>query len=581
MRSPQLTASLLFTLLGAGSIACTSEIEQPGQNPGATGGSSATAGSGGINQPGAGNSGVGGGSSGTAGQSSVCTTTGPTAVKAPLRRLTRFEYNNTVRDVAAVTDAPANLFPPEDVGSGFGTDTSIQSVGDVLAEKYMTTARNLAASLTSTMRIAELAPCAASPAAADEAACARTVIEGFVPKIFRRPLEAGDADDFAQLFQTVRSGGSSFASSLAAVLEVAFQSPEFLYRPELGKAVAGNPALWQPTDYEMASRLSYLFYGSSPDKELTDAAAAGQLSDAASIRAQAERMLGQAKAKDVARYFFDSLLPIQALGSLTRTENYGGFTQEIGHLMRQETQTFLQDQVFNGGTWATALTAPHTFVNDKLAAYYGLTGVTGSEFRKVTLDGQKRAGLMTQAGVLAGPIHSDPNNPVVRGAFVLHKVMCVKISTPPASLGPIVPPDPAKGGTSRERYTEHSKNPECRSCHNVLDPIGFALENFSSVGQWQDMEGGKVIDVAVTSPQLGSFTGAVELGKKLAESEDVQACFATNWANYAYGRASEEQDACTMQQLQETFKTKGYNIKELLLELSQTSTFLYMTQVTP
>jgi hypothetical protein len=354
-----------------------------------------------------------------------------------------------------------------------------------------------------------------------------------------------------------------------------------LYRPELGKPVAGNAALFQPTDYEMASRLSYLLYGSTPDDELLAAAAAGQLSTAEGIRAQAERMFGEPQARDVVRFFFDSLLPIQALGSLTRTPDYGGFTQEIGHLMREETQTFLQDQVFSGGTWHAVFTAPYTFANETLAKYYGIPDVTGPDFRKVMLDGTKRAGLMTQAGMLAGPIHSDPTNPVVRGAFVLDKLMCDKIPSPPATLGNIVPPDPGLGGTTRDRYSEHSKDDRCRNCHNKLDPIGFALENFNSVGQWQDMEGGKVIDVSVTSPELGSFSGAVELGKKMAESPIVQACFATNWANYAYGRGTDEQDACTMKQLRETFQAKGYNIKELLLELTQTSSFLYMAQVQP
>jgi hypothetical protein len=553
-----------LTLAATGLPACTGIIEQSTQDGGATAG---WAGPGGPGMSGGG--------------AAPVSCTGPSAVKAPLRRLTRFEYNNTVRDVAKVMDAPANLFPPEDVGSGFGTDAKIQSVSDVLAEKYLGTARHLAEALTSPARIAELAPCATAPAAADEASCARSVIEGFVPKAFRHPLEAGDADGLVQLFQKVRSGGSSFASSLAAVLEAAFQSPEFLYRPELGKPVKGNAALFQPTDYEMASRLSYLFYGSSPDDELLKAAAEGQLSTPEGVRAQAERMLGQTKARDVVRFFFDSLLPIQALGSLTRSKDYGGFTQEIGHLMRQETQTFLQDQAFNGGTWSSVFTAPHTFVNEKLAQYYGLPGVSGEDFQKVMLDGTKRAGLMTQAGILAGPIHSDPNNPVVRGSFALSKLMCIVVPSPPASLGNIVPPDPGLGGTARDRYTAHSDRAECRQCHAKLDPIGFALENFTSVGQWQDMEGGKVIDVSVDSPELGSFSGAVELGKKMAESDLVQACFATNWANYAYGRGTDEQDACTMQQLQQTFQAKGYSIKELLLELSQTSTFLYMTQVQP
>lgn len=570
MSRPKLASVATLTLAAAGLLACTGEIGQ--SQPNGSGGASS---SGGL--------GSGGGAAGSTvnGGSGPVECKGPVPVKAPIRRLTRFEYNNTVRDVAGATDAPANLFPPEDVGSGFGTDAKIQSVSDVLVEKYMTTARKLAESLTSATGLSKLPACAASPAAAEEAACARTVIDTFIPKVFRRPLEASDADGLAQLFQTVRAGGGTFHSSLAAVLEAAFQSPEFLYRVEFGKPVAGNAALYQPTDYEMAARLSYLFYGSSPDETLLQAAAAGQLSTAEAVRAQAERMLMTKNAEDVVRFFFDNLLPIQALGSLTRSENYGGFTQEIGHLMRQETQLFLKEQVFNGGTWKEVFTAPYTFVNDKLATFYGMPGVTGSEFRKVMLDGTKRAGLMTQAGILAGPIHSDPNNPVVRGSFVLNKLMCVKISTPPPSFGNISPPDPGLGGTARDRYTEHSKNPECRGCHNLLDPIGFALENFTSVGQWQDMEGGKVIDVAVTSPQLGSFTGAVELGQKMAESADVQACFATNWANYAYGRATDEQDACTMQQLQQTFQTKGYNIKELLLELSQTSTFLYMQQVQP
>jgi hypothetical protein len=549
-------------------IGCTAEIVSGGHNGGSADGSGG----------GSGPSGPGGGSGfGPVVDPEACKT--PAPPKAPLRRLTRFEYNNTVRDLAKVTDAPANLFPPEDVGSGFGTDASQQSASIDLVEKYFDTARSMAAALTSAERVSALAPCAAAPAAADEAACARTVIENFVPKAFRRPLEAGEADGLAQLFQTVRAGGSSFQSSLAAVLEATFQAPEFLYRPEFGKPVPNRADVKQPTDHEMASRLSYLFYGSMPDDELWAAASAGQLSTMDGVRAQADRMLKNDKARDVARFFFDSLLPIQALGSLTRTKDYGGFTQEIGHLMRQETQMFLQDQLFNGGTWPTALTAPHTFLNQKLAEYYGITGVTGDQFQKVPLDGVKRAGLLTQAGVVSGPIHSDPNNPVVRGVFILDKLMCIKISTPPASLGPIVPPDPALGGTSRERYTAHSKNDACAGCHKMIDPIGFALENFTSVGQWQEMENGKPIDVRVESPQLGTFSGAVELGQRLAQSPDALACFATNWANFAYGRSTDEQDACTMSQLQNAFQSSGYTIKDLLIALTQTNTFLYMPAV--
>lgn len=498
--------------------------------------------------------------------------------KQPLRRLTRFEYNNTVRDLAGVTDNPANNFPPEDVGNGFGTDANTQTVQSVGVEKYNKTAKNIAASLTASDKIAGLAPCATAPAAADEASCARTVIENFVPRAFRRPLEAGEADGLVQLFQAVRMGGSSFSSSVAAIVEAVLQSPEFLYRPEFGVPVEGRTDLLRPTAYEMANRLSYLYLGSMPDDGLRAAAASGALLTPDGVKKEAERLLGGDRSHLVVRSFFDSLLPIQDLASFVRNE-FPEFTAELGAAMRMETQTFLEKETFGAGTWPNVFTANYTYVNETLAKFYGISGITGPDFQKVMLDGTKRAGLMTQAGIVSGPVHSDFTNPVVRGNFVLSKLMCVKIATPPAALGPIVPPDPKVGGTARERFTEHSKNPQCAGCHAMLDPIGFSMENFNAIGQWQDHENGKPIDVTVTSPQLQTFSGAVELGKKLAAYPETQSCFAVNWANYAYGRGTTEQDGCTMQELQDNFKASSYNIKELLTQLAQTDTFLYLPAV--
>lgn len=498
--------------------------------------------------------------------------------QAPLRRLTRFEYNNTVSDLAKVTDAPANNFPPEEVGSGFGTDVNKQSVPDLLAEKYVNTAGKIARAMTAPQRISELSPCASSPTPDNEAGCVRSVIDTFVPRAYRRPLEAGEADSLSQLFQTVRTAGNNFTSSLTAVLEAVLQSPNFLYRPEFGTQVAGRPELMRPTDYEMATRLSYLFLGSMPDDALRAAAAAGALATPEGVKAEATRLFNQQGARKVVRHFFDNLLPIQGLAALSRSDKTF-MAKGIGRLMREETQTFLENEVFGGGTWPQALTAPYTYVNETLAAFYGISGVTGAEFRKVPLDGIKRAGLMTQGGIVAGPVHSNETNPVVRGGFVLSKIMCFQVSPPPASLGPIVPPDVAKGGTARDRFKAHSADPRCGGCHALLDPIGFSLENFNAVGQWQEQENQLPINVSVDSPQLGSFNGAVELGKKLAAYPEAQQCFATNWANYAYGRGSEEQEACTMQRLQDDFKSSGYNIKELLLDLTQTETFLYLPAV--
>lgn len=521
-----------------------------------------------------------GGSSAGGGATMSADCTSAVAPRAPLRRLTRFEYNNTVRDLAKVSDAPANNFPPEEIGSGFGTDADIQTVSDVLAEKYQSTAAKIAASLTAPERIGELGACTTSVTAATEVSCAGSVVDAFAPRAYRRPLEAGEAESLVQLFQKVRAGGATFTSSLAAMLEGVLQSPDFLYRPELGVPVEGRSDLRRPTGYEMASRLSYLLLGSMPDETLRAAAASGGLDTPEAIRLQATRLLDDARAKEVVRFFFDGLLPIQGLPNLMRTQ-FPTFSGHIGSLMRQETQTFLENIVFGGGSFQEAFTAPYSYMNEELAAFYGVSGVSGSAFQKVPLDGVKRAGLLTQGGIVAGPIHSNETNPVVRGAFVLNRLMCVKISTPPASLGPIVPPDVAIGGTARDRYSAHSSNGQCSPCHRLLDPLGFALENFNAVGQWQEQENGKTIDVSVDSPQLGPMRGAVELGKKLAESPEAQNCFVANWANFAYGRGTPDQEPCTMQRVKERFKASGYNIKELLLELTQTDTFLYLPAERP
>ena len=561
---PRAALGLMLTVMGA---AACSAGERPGGNLGAVGGS------------GVGGGGAVGGASGGVGTAGVAPTVcTPAVVTAPLRRLTRFEYNNTVRDLARVTDTPADNFPPEDSGSGFGTEAKTQSVSDTLAEKYITTARKIAASLTLPARIAELSPCANAPDTANEAACVRSVLDGFVPLAYRRPLQAGEADDLVQLFQTVRSAGQSFPSSLAAALEAVLQAPEFLYRPELGVAVEARADVLRPTGYEMATRLSYLFLASMPDPALRLAAANGELATAQGVKAQAARLLGEKGARHVVRFFFDNLLPIAGLGSFVRKE-HPAFTQDIGRLMREETQTFLENEVFNGGTWPNALRAPYTYVNQELAAFYGIPGVSGPEFRKVPLDGVQRAVLLTQAGIATGPIHSNDTNPAVRGTFVLRKLMCISIGSPPDTLGPIVKPDPALGGTARDRFSVHSDKDACRGCHLSIDPLGFAWENFNAIGQWQDRENNLPINVTVDSPQLGAFSGAVEMGKKLADWPGTQACFATNWANFAYGRGSDEQDACTMTKLQEKFGATGYNIKELLLELTQTETFLYLPAV--
>ncbi len=504
-------------------------------------------------------------------------------MRAPMRRLTRFEYNNVARDILADSSLPANALPSEELGNGFGNDADAQEVVPALVEQYVTVAETMAATATAPGKFSTLFPCAASvPDAAAEAACARTIAETFTPKAWRRALVAGEADGLVTLFTGVRAA-NDFPTSVAAMLEAIFQSPEFLYKPEFGIGVAGRTDVKQPTGDEMATRLSFLFWGSAPDDALRAAAAAGQLSNPDGVRTQAQRLLADPKAREVVRFFFNKLLPIESLAALERdATQYPKFSSKIGSLLKQETQTFLENEIFNGpGTWPGVFTAKYTYVNQDLAAFYGLTGVTGDAFQKVALDpSTHRGGLLTQAGVMAGPIHSNNANPVVRGSFVVQKLMCQVIPKPTGDIAAMVtPPDPNSAATARQRFTTHSSNPVCRGCHVNMDGFGFALENFDPIGQWRDSENNVTIDASGDTPILGTFNGPFELQAALAASEQVQNCFASQWMNFGYGRTLSDAESCGVESVRTQFKAKNYNVQELLLALTQSEAFLTLPAV--
>ena len=500
---------------------------------------------------------------------------------APLRRLTRFEYNNTVRELFGDTSSPANTLPAEELGNGFGNDATAQAVSSLLAEEYGNVAEGIAARATQTSAaLGRLASCASTVAAGAEESCARTIIEGLVPRAFRRPLAAGEADPLLGVFRATRMlSGATFASSVAAVIEAVLLSPDFLYRLEFGVPDKARPGVSRPSGDEMAVRLSYLLWGSMPDEALRAAAKSGELATAQGVLAQATRMLDDQRSHRVVRFFFDNLLPINGLSDLERDKMlYPSYTAAIGALMQEETQRTLEYEIYQGGgTWPAALTSSTTFLNGPLAAFYGTNGVQGSAFQKVALE-QRRLGFITQAGVMAGTTHSNRTNPVVRGSFVVQRLLCMKIPLPDASIADKVkPPDPYSGKTARERYTKHSTDPVCRSCHGVMDPVGFSLENFDAVGLYRERENDVVIDASGELPGgPGTFQGPVEMVRQLAALPEAQRCFATHWIELGFGKTLSGDDECLQAQINLAFYRAGYNVRQLLLALTQSDAFLYL-----
>jgi hypothetical protein len=317
-----------------------------------------------------------------------------------------------------------------------------------------------------------------------------------------------------------------------------------------------------------------------PDGPLLDKAAAGQLDTKEQILEQAKAMLADAKARDVVRYFTDTLYGIGGIDALDRpTDVFPTFNRSLGPLFRQETESFIDDVIWNGaGDFATLFNASYTFVNGPLATFYGFPGVTGDAFQKVERDPTKRLGLLSHASVLASTTPGSRNNPVVRGKFIYEQLFCLQVPNPPAGFTPKEPePDPTR--TTRERFTAHREVEPCKSCHTMLDPIGFGLENFDAVGLWRDTDNGKPVDASGALPNVdvaGPFAGPTDLAKKIAASKDARNCFADKWLAFAYGRVMGDSDACARGQLETAFAQANGNIKALLLAATQTDAFLYL-----
>lgn len=506
--------------------------------------------------------------------------TGPS--RSPLRRLTRFEYNNAVRDLLGDDSEPARAFPSEELGNGFGNDADTQSVSSLLAEQYSKVAENIALRATETpAALAKLDPCTASLTAANEAACARTILDKLSARAYRRPALAAETDELLALFSAARTD-AEFGVALATPIEGILQAPDFLYRIELGQPDASGRR--RPSGNEMATRLSFLFWGTLPDDTLMAAAASGELQSAEGVRKHAQRLLDDPRAREVTRFFFDNLLPISSLSQLVRDPMmYPGWTSEIGALMHEEAHQLIEHEIWSGsGSWPGILTAPYTFVNDALAAFYGMAPVQSATFQKVALDPSQRLGLLTQGALMAGTTTSNFTNPVIRGSFVAKQLMCrpLRLPSDPNILAMVKPPDPYSGKTARERYGAHSRDAVCATCHQQMDPIGLTFESFDAVGRFRTAENGVTIDTSGALPGTQiTVQNALELVQALAAEEETQGCFVAHWLDFAYGRTlkqSDSADACLKEQLYSSFKASGYNIKQLLLELTQTDAFLYL-----
>jgi hypothetical protein len=508
---------------------------------------------------------------------------------SPIRRLTRFEYNLTVRDLLGVRDNPANALPSEEEALGFQNNASALNVTPLLAEKYMTLAETV--SRAATEDLGALTSCRASMPASERRECVRSFVADLAKRAFRRPVTEVEVDQLlgvfdaaAELYADAASPETTiFREGIAMVIEALLQSPEFLYRVELGEAVeAVTTASGQrvkPLDsWEMASRLSFFIWGSMPDDELFSAAEAGALESKEQIAIQARRMLADPKARDAVAVFHRQWLDYDRLNNVTKDAAlYPDWSPAIGALMQEEMQLFIGDVLFDGpGDLGTLLTADYTYANDELANFYGKSAASDA-FERIELDRDRHAGLLSMGAILSYYAHSNQSSPVHRGKLVREALLCDVLQPPPPGLIFEVP-EPSPDATTRERFDQHSKDPACKGCHELMDPLGFGFENYDGVGRFRTEENGEPIDATgtvVDSDIDGPFVGVRELSEKLLSSEEVKQCYAKMWFRFAYGRGETPADECSLDATSKTFEATGGNVRELLVALTQTDAFLY------
>ena len=491
---------------------------------------------------------------------------------SPLLRLTSVEYENTIRDLLGEGSSHSVQFPVQQIGEGGVPKNEV--VSPLEAKQYQLAAEALAKGAVA--RLDELVPCAAK---ADDA-CAKDFIQAFGKKAFRRPLLEEELSSLETLYASTKSWGYEFPERIRVLISTILQADGFLYKGQSGSLEKVSEGQVVPlTSHEVASRLSYFLWQTMPDEELMKAADADQLKTPKEIAAQAYHMLQDARAEDTIREFFSRWLELDKLDRVTKSPSvYPDFNENLRRSMRRETENWAEHVVLRGdGSFHTLLTAPYSFIDEPLAALYGVTGPKGSPLIRTELDPTQRAGILTHASVMTLHANADQSSPIFRGKFVRERLLCDRIDAPPANLDIVVPVVDETLPT-RERFKEHSNSASCAGCHVKMDPIGFGFGNYDGIGRYQTIDGGKDIDASgeLTGTDVnGEFVGAVELAQILSKSEQVQACFVKQWFRYAFSRGEDEDDASSLAFSTDVFATTDSNIRELILSLTATDAFRY------
>ena len=405
--------------------------------------------------------------------------------------------------------------------------------------------------------------------------CTRKIVSSLLRRAFRRPPTAQEATRFSSLVSLAQKQGDSYEEGISLAVQGMLVSPHFLFRIERDPSLAKTNESHLINQYELASRLSYFLWSSMPDEELRSCADKATLRNPAVLTAQVKRMLKDSKSHQLAENFAGQWLQFRSLESVKPDrERFPDFDEYLRMSMRQETEMFFDSIVREDRSVLDLLFGKYTYLNGRMASFYGMPNIEGPAFRKVDLTGTPRGGVLTQASVLTVTSYATRTSPVLRGKWILENILNSATPPPPPGTPNL---DVASVGTSvslRRQLEEHRKNPTCASCHARMDPLGFGLENFNGVGAWRANDGKLPIDASGSLPDGRAFTGPDGLRTILkADQNAFASCLSTKLLTYALGRGLERYDNATVKEISNKTASGGYRFSNLVMEIVSSRPF--------
>jgi hypothetical protein len=503
-------------------------------------------------------------------------------VEAPsprlLRQLTFSEYRATVGDLLGLVAPDTTSIPPDVSVAGFTTNVTGAFVTEAHLDAYSSVGAALAARAVAES-YAKIVPCQTK-----DQACAGQFLDSFGKRAFRRPLTAEEKARYLKLFDASVTGGD-FNTGVTLAVRAFLVSPAFLFRSELGKDTGGGRFTLTP--HEIATALSYTYWGTMPDDKLFAAADSGALAGRAEIETQARRLLSDPRGRARVATFFSEWLEAprafvaaKDMGTFPKLYSGPGGFPAVIDAMRAEEDAFVTNVVFDSTKkFSELFTADYTFVNDRLAGLYGLPAPgSATAVKKVALPaGSKRGGLLTLGMFLLGHGRADQSSPTQRGHLIRAGLLCADVPPPPPGVDATVKPG-TPGKTGRQQIEAITGSGTCAACHQMMNPIGYGLEGFDGAGMERTLDNGEPVDTSGAINSLAGqsypFNGPRELSAIIAQNDQAKACLATSFHRFARGFVSRGEDKGAVAKLGADYLARNLDIPELFVQVALQDSFV-------